>query len=257
MDDSFPEQLAEATSTFPNKVTAFAQFRAGVHYIDLHIQAPTIMMQFVGSVQFEADPRGILFYGSNLDDIAYFTVFYYEGHEILKTVRVDFYAFHEGHLRPLARFLARVDTSIYELPPARPGIGEGKWKRIAAATSQVDVLRQTTGTQLSLTIRPLALRVAFDTGHKGIINVPGVLHFQDIGKLKDHPEYRGRQMQADYAPSRIVFFAKNRKDVRKDYGIFIPNEPMTDLEPSQPGQEALVTWQPYNPPTARTIEACS
>jgi hypothetical protein len=54
MDDSFPEQLAEATSTFPNKVTAFAQFRAGVHYIDLHIQAPTIMMQFVGSVQFEA-----------------------------------------------------------------------------------------------------------------------------------------------------------------------------------------------------------
>jgi hypothetical protein len=130
-------------------------------------------------------------------------------------------------------------SQIYELPPARPGIGEGKWKRIAAATSQVDVLRQTTGTQLSLTIRPLALRVAFDTGHKGIISethhspfpclpstltadhpdVPGVLHFQDIGKLKDHPEYRGRQMQADYAPSRIVFFAKNRKNVRKDYAI--------------------------------------
>jgi hypothetical protein len=55
MSDSYPDQLYEAAEIYSSSCNAYANFRAGGtagSYIALRIQAPEIMMQFVGDVDF-------------------------------------------------------------------------------------------------------------------------------------------------------------------------------------------------------------
>jgi hypothetical protein len=52
-DSPFPDQLYEAAKIYPTSCNAYASFRAGGtagSYIALQMQAPEIMMQFVGDV---------------------------------------------------------------------------------------------------------------------------------------------------------------------------------------------------------------
>ena len=49
---SFPQELYEAARVYPNSCTAYANFSAADDFIALRIQAPEIMMQFVGDVDF-------------------------------------------------------------------------------------------------------------------------------------------------------------------------------------------------------------
>lgn len=51
MTDLFPQQCAEAATTFPSISTAYARFREGGQYLKLHIRAPDIMVQFSGEVR--------------------------------------------------------------------------------------------------------------------------------------------------------------------------------------------------------------
>ena len=52
--DPFPEQMSKAAVLFPNFSAAYAQLHAKVdsNNMDIHIQAPEIMMRFSGQVQF-------------------------------------------------------------------------------------------------------------------------------------------------------------------------------------------------------------
>jgi hypothetical protein len=50
--DAFPQQMSDAAKVFPNFSAAYAQLRSGGDYINLHLQAPEIMMRFAGRVQF-------------------------------------------------------------------------------------------------------------------------------------------------------------------------------------------------------------
>jgi hypothetical protein len=51
-DSSYPHQLSEAAKVYPNSCNAYANFRAADGFIALRVQAPEIMMQFVGNVDF-------------------------------------------------------------------------------------------------------------------------------------------------------------------------------------------------------------
>jgi hypothetical protein len=49
---------------------------------------------------------------------------------------------------------------------------------------------------------------------------PGVVLFQRLDHLKDFPEDGYTQLQADYAPDRVVLFAKaTNTQKRKDYAL--------------------------------------
>jgi len=128
MANSFSEQLLLAARTYPNMCTAFAQFLPGVDYIGLHIQAPEIMMEFAGSVQFGkgrqanfsacslyltriSDPKGLLFYNS-ISGVrkAYYSIHYYQGGPFI-TARVDFYAVGQNKLKHFARVRPILVTS--------------------------------------------------------------------------------------------------------------------------------------------------
>jgi hypothetical protein len=137
------------------------------------------------------------------------------------------FTFVQFHFRrPLTPF------QKYKLPPVRPGLGQGEWKRFKAATSKVDVLRQQDSTRLYLQFPPLQREVYFDTSgrsdisecHKLPLPVPspltlasdqsdasGILIFRDLKRLKDNPLeddsmcHDHRPLVADYAPDRIVF----------------------------------------------------
>ena len=51
-ESSLPHQLYEAAKLYSNSCEAYANFRAANVYIALRLQAPEIMMQFVGNVDF-------------------------------------------------------------------------------------------------------------------------------------------------------------------------------------------------------------
>jgi hypothetical protein len=55
-DSSYPQQLSEAARIYANSCNAYADFRAADNFIALRIQAPEIMMQFVGDVDFGKGP---------------------------------------------------------------------------------------------------------------------------------------------------------------------------------------------------------
>ena len=49
-ESSYPHQLHQAAKVYPESCTAYANFRPANDHIALRIQAPEIMMQFVGGV---------------------------------------------------------------------------------------------------------------------------------------------------------------------------------------------------------------
>jgi hypothetical protein len=124
-ESSLPHQLYEAAKVYPNSCNAYAHFRATDVYIALRIQAPEIMVQFMGHVDFgkgaptsyacltcnqsiSLDPKGRLFYKSNLkwptNLYSTYTIFYYKSPTQSVIVRVDFYTpSRTGKLTPFAR----------------------------------------------------------------------------------------------------------------------------------------------------------
>ena len=129
-DSSYSDQLYEATRVYPNMCIAYASLRASGDFIAVGIQAPEIMMQFVGKVDFgkgiqyrnskslplglfvwrsiPLDPKGLLFYNSDRKwptaRLSTYTILYYKNSTSSTIVRVDFYApdIH-GKLTPFAR----------------------------------------------------------------------------------------------------------------------------------------------------------
>jgi len=216
----------------------------------VHIQAPEIMMRFTGQVEFGKDPKGILFYESFSNaSVTPFTVRYFNGPGAWKTVRVDFFELQDRPSptpKTLARFLAKVDTRKYKLPPIRPGPSQGRWSRLKAATSRVDVLRQQDEAELSLQFEPLHREVFFNTTAGESIDASGTLIFSDLAKLRDYPLEDDRRMLVNYGPNKIVFYLPaTRSERRKEFGLFIPDYPLNTLGESR--QAVPATWEDYEP----------
>jgi hypothetical protein len=253
MADQFPTLLKQAAETYSDNCTAYAQLRYEASIFKVRIQATEIMKQFVGDVTWGKDPEGLLFYNDAGDFgveplEADFQYFRYPGPNGIITILINF-GTPGSHF---ARFLARVDTKIHpEIPHYSEAKGNGWWSTYKAATTQVDALRQTVSSVFSLTLGPIRKRATFDTAVKGQLAGPGVVLFQRLDHLKDFPEDGYTQLQADYAPDRVVLFAKaTNTQKRKDYALFIPNKPLA-LGSSTQGREPLVTIKEYNPPSEK------
>ncbi|KIJ91302.1 hypothetical protein K443DRAFT_686162 [Laccaria amethystina LaAM-08-1] len=256
--DPFPQQLSEAAKALPHFSTAYAQLREGANSVDLHVEAPEIMKRFVGGVQFGEDPKGVLFYDSFSNiSVTQVTIVYHQGVGSSKTVRVDFHVKHGPlHRKLVARFLARVDTKKYKLPPLRLGRGQGKWVSFRAATSAADVLRQEDSERLYIQFPSIAKEVYFNTDKKSGIKGSGVFIFHNIMELKDtslqdcRTTSEGNTIVADYSPDRIVFFLKIIKEDEgntslEEVGLFLPDLPLKDIGQPNVAQLPETTWLEY------------
>ncbi|EDR09288.1 uncharacterized protein LACBIDRAFT_325972 [Laccaria bicolor S238N-H82] len=245
--DPFPQQLSEAAKALPHFTTAYAQFREAANSVDLHVEAPEIMKRFVGDFQFGEDPKGVLFYDSfaNIGVVQY-TVVYYQGAASSKT----------GPLRRklVARFIARVDTKKYKLPPIRLGRGQGEWANFSAATSPADVLRQDESDRLYIQFPCIAKEVYFATNKKSRIKGSGILIFRNITELKtDTSPSDDDTILAYYSPDKIVFFLKTTGEdegstALKEVGLFLPDLPLKDIGQPNVAQLPETTWLEYKEP---------
>ncbi|KIJ95478.1 hypothetical protein K443DRAFT_638514 [Laccaria amethystina LaAM-08-1] len=259
--DPFPQQLLEAAKALPHFSTAYAQFREGANSVDLHVEAPGIMKRFVGGVQFGEDPKGVLFYDSFSNiNVTQFTIVYHQGVGSSKTVRVDFHVKHGPlHRKLVARFLARVDTKKYKLPPLRLGRGRGEWVSFRAATSAADVLRQEESERLYIQFPSIAKEVYFDTDKKSGIKGSGIFIFRNIMELKNtspqdcQTTLDGNTIVAYYSPDKIVFFLKTIKEDEgstplEEVGLFLPDLPLKDIGQPNVAQLPETTWLEYEEP---------
>jgi hypothetical protein len=276
--DPFPQQLSEAAKALPRFSTAYAQFREGANSVDLHVEAPEIMKRFVGGVQFGEgrrsrfvscfafhldflDPKGVLFYDSFSNiSVTQFTVVYHQGVGSSKTVRVDFHVKHGlFHRKLVARFLARVDTKKYKLPPLRSGRGQGEWVSFRAATSAADVLRQEESERLYIKFPSIAKEVYFDTNKTSSIKGSGIFIFRNIMELKDTSPQDCQTTSDDntivayYSPNKIVFFLKIfKKDegstALEEVGLFLPDLPLKNIGQPNVAQFPETTWLEYEEP---------
>ncbi|KAI0275512.1 hypothetical protein BGY98DRAFT_992371 [Russula aff. rugulosa BPL654] len=206
-DSSYAHQLSEAAKVYHSSCTAYASFRATHHgYIALHVQSPEIMMQFVGDVDFGKDPKGLLFYRSNLKwptDLSTYTIFYYGNSDSESTsspvVRVDFYESGKaGKLTPFARFLANAEL-------------EGKWAQLKAASCPMRLTRTSNHNMINLGSHSI-YKQAYFTCHANVgISHLGFLFFTDLWKLKTKPNGR-ENCVANYTSDRIVFHIEGKPD---------------------------------------------
>lgn len=259
--DPFPQQLSEAAKALPHFSTAYAQFREGANSVDLHVEAPEIMKRFGGGVQLGEDPKGVLFYDSFSNiSITQFTVVYYQGLGASKTVRLDFHAKHGPlHRKLVARFLARVDTKKYKLPPVRLGRGQGEWVSFRAATSAAEVLRQDESERLYIQFPCIAKEVYFNTNKKSSIKGSGIFIFRNIMELKDTSSQDCQTTSDDntivahYSPDKIVFFLKVTKEgeestALEEVGLFLPDLPLKDIGQPNVAQLPETTWLGHEEP---------
>jgi len=247
MADQFPDLLKAAASEFTNSATAFAQFRREGNDFKARLQAVEIMYQFVGDVTFGQDPKGILFY-RNVSDCRVTKVNFdyqrFNGPGTSVTIRVNFRA--ERGRNDFARFLARFDSSKYPIPLQPTAGGNGRWLKFKAATAQVDAVRQTSETELSLQVGPIHKEVLFDTSTTGSVDTTGVLIFHDVTRLKDFPWGDSRRMLVDFAPDRIVFYLQpTPSEGKNEFGLFLPVDPVATIGP--PRQGVAATWQDFVP----------
>ncbi|PPQ65515.1 hypothetical protein CVT24_010811 [Panaeolus cyanescens] len=243
----FPERIRDAAKQFRSECTAWTQFRLEPNgKINIRLQAPDIMQQFVGDVEFGRDPKGLLFYNNAASDFAMRDHdFQYTklGNGPWKTVIVDFYETEDTDV--VARFIARVDTSKYSIPgEGTTRRGNGKWSKFPGATAQTTVIRGEGRNRLYLQFPALKKYVYFKTtGTTAIEKKSGVLIFKDYNMLQDFVD--NRAVLADCASDRIVFRTERSTD-SVVVALFIPNEPLT-LGPSTNDAPSPTTWKPFDP----------
>jgi len=244
MTDPFPNQLRDAAAKWRMMSTSFAQFRRDGEFIRLRMQAPETMTEFSGEVHFGRDPKGLLFYHAQSDfkvGEAEYRVYYHSEASPLITVRVEFYV--PGETVVFARFLARVDTRKYTLPPSSSVLGTGKFRPFIAATCQTDIHKVTGSRRVRLRFPPIRRQTLFDAeGQAPAIDTTGVLIFPDEKNLKTIIEPNTKCV-VDYAPDRFVFHPENNPG--KVIALFLPAEPVgidgTGVAPPP------ATWSDFNP----------
>ncbi|KAF8726424.1 hypothetical protein AX14_007896 [Amanita brunnescens Koide BX004] len=220
---SYPYQLCEAAREFSNSCTAYAHLHKSHDSSGLRIQAPEIMMQFVGDVDFGRDPKGLLFYRSNMKSRhSTYEVLYYKTSTSSIVVRVDF--FMHGEQTPFARFLANAKAS--QLPSSVPGPGHGTWGTLEAVLCPMHVTRPSGSPTVNLGSHAIEKQVYFKSHHRTPISEPGVLFFRDLARLKDQPYPLGGCM-AHYTPDRIKFHIENEPD--DVVAVYFPAHPMLNI----------------------------
>jgi len=248
----FPELIKQAANTFKNQCTAWTQIRAEGNNTRVRLQAPLIAQQFVGDVEFGKDPQGLLFYHQAEDFLVHYHKFNYyrSGWGSSVTILIDFFEDVDGsNLTLLARFLARVDTNIFQIPTNPSGNGKGMWSNFRAAVVPTAIIRAGSSTTLHLQFHALKKRVYFQSGASGSIkSEPGLLIFKDIDLLKDRVD--GTPVVADLPArqaDRILFHPRGNPGMV--VALFLPDRP---ISVGSYVQLPTTTWKDLDVPATLT-----
>ncbi|PPQ65516.1 hypothetical protein CVT24_010812 [Panaeolus cyanescens] len=246
----FPRFIKEAAEVFRSECTAWTQVRWEGRDIKVRLQAPDIMQQFIGDVEFGKDPEGLLFYNNAASDFAMRDHdFDYTKHGTgqWRTFVLNFYEVDDK--KPVARFIARVDTNKYPIPGESFARGKGRWSKFPAATAQTTAVRGEGRNRLYLQFPALRKYVYFQTSSsQAIEEKPGVVIFKDYDMLQD--TVNNRAVVADYANDRIVFHTEGDKSTV--VALYIPNEPL--VVGSAGARPPSTTWRPFDPSTFATTK---
>ncbi|KAF9054685.1 hypothetical protein BJ165DRAFT_1523175 [Panaeolus papilionaceus] len=225
VDSDYPALIMEAAKTFANQCGAHAQVQLVEQEMKLCVQAPRIMQQFMGDVDFGKDPAGLLFYNNteldfSVPDQAFRYTAYGAGPWI--TVQIDFFTGSDDgsgdHF--LSRFIARVKSESYAYLSRQGESGRGNWSKFSAGTAQGITIRAEGRPRIYLQLPALRKYVFFETKDSSPIEEKsGIFIFKNYATLQD--KVREEVVLASWSDDRITFYVKGHPETI--VGLYLPD----------------------------------